>query len=106
MMLFFGHLDAEKGWTKQLHLGALRNVITRAAVSPGPDTGFDSIGDFRRCRRLGKYLDRLDTENALPKTIVYNVNPSDNYAIATLIGNFQGGSSPARLQWGSALVVP
>jgi glucuronate isomerase len=102
MMLFFGHLDAEKGWTKQLHLGALRSVSARAAVSPGPDSGFDSIGDLPQARALGKYLDRLDMESALPKMIVYNVNPSDNYAIATLIGNFQGGSSPARLQWGSA----
>src|SRR5207245_5239356 len=78
MMLFFGQLDAEKGWTKQLHLGALRNTNTRLLRKVGPDTGFDSMGDFSQARALAAYLDRLDQDNALPKTIIYNNNPADN----------------------------
>jgi glucuronate isomerase len=102
VMLYFGHLDAEKGWTKQLHLGALRNANTRGARELGPDTGFDSIGDWRQAEALGAYLDRLNQENALPKTIVYNVNPADNYVFATAIGNFQDGTVIHKLQFGSA----
>jgi glucuronate isomerase len=101
MMLFFGHLDAEKGWTKQLHLGAQRNANTRALEALGPDTGFDSIGDWPQVSDLGSYLDRLGQENALPNTIIYNLNPADNYAIATMCGNFQDGSTPGKIQFGS-----
>jgi glucuronate isomerase len=101
MMLFFGRLDAEKGWTKQLHLGAMRNNNTRLMQQLGPDTGFDSIGDFPQAAALGAYLDRLDQENALPKTIIYNLNPADNYVFATMIGNFQDGSVPGKIQFGS-----
>jgi glucuronate isomerase len=101
MMLFFGRLDAAKGWTKQLHLGALRNNNARLLKQLGPDTGFDSIGDFPQCQTLAAYLDRLDQENALPKTIIYNVNPADNYAFATMIGNFQDGTVPGKIQFGS-----
>ncbi len=101
MMLFFGHLDAQKGWVKQLHLGALRNTNTRLLAKLGPDTGFDSIGDFSQGRALAAYLDKLDQANALPKTIIYNVNPSDNYLFGTMIGNFQDGSIPGKIQWGS-----
>jgi len=101
MMLFFGRLDAEKGWTKQLHLGARRNVNTRMLETLGPDTGFDSIGDWPQVEALARYLDRLERENALPKMIIYNLNPADNYAFATLIGNFQGGSIPGKIQFGS-----
>ncbi len=102
MMLFFGRLDAEKGWTKQLHLGARRNVNTRMLEAVGPDTGFDSIGDWPQVEALARYLDRLERENALPKMIIYSLNPADNYAFATLIGNFQGGSIPGKIQFGSA----
>jgi glucuronate isomerase len=102
MMVFFGRLDAEKGWTKQLHLGALRSVNTRASQAYGRDGGYDSIGDWPQAESLGAYLDRLDREMALPKVIVYNVNPSDNYTLATMIGNFQDGSIPGRIQFGSA----
>lgn len=102
MMLFFGRLDAEKGWTKQLHLGALRNNNTRLMRQLGPDTGFDSIGDFPQANALAAYLDRLDQENALPKTILYNVNPADNYVFATMIGNFQDGDIPGKIQFGTA----
>jgi glucuronate isomerase len=101
MMHFFGQLDAGKGWTKQLHLGALRNVSTRGLQRSGRDTGYDSIGDWPQTEALGAYLDRLDADNALPKTIVYNVNPADNYAMATMVGNFQDGSVPGKLQFGS-----
>ena len=102
MMLFFGHLDAEKRWTKQLHLGALRNNNTRLLRLLGPDTGFDSIGDFPQAQRLAAFLDRLDEENALPRMILYNVNPADNYAFGTMLGNFQDGSMAGKLQWGAS----
>jgi len=101
MMLLFGQLDAKRGWTKQLHLGVLRNNNARLLKQLGPDTGFDSIGDFPQCQTLAAYLDRLDRENALPKTIIYNVNPADNYAFATMIGNFQDGTIPGKVQFGS-----
>lgn len=102
LMLFFGHLDAEKGWTKQLHLGAMRNVNTRRLGELGRDHGFDSIGDWPQVERFCKYLDQLTHENALPKIIVYNLNPADNYAFATAIGNFQDGGLAAKIQFGSA----
>jgi glucuronate isomerase len=102
MMLFFGRLDAEKGWTKQLHLGALRNVNTRAMQTLGRDGGFDSIGDWPQAEPLGAYLDRLNQEGALPRIILYNVNPAENYTLATMIGNFQDGSMAGRIQFGSA----
>ena len=102
MMLFFGRLDAEAGWTKQLHLGARRGVNTLALQTLGPDTGFDSIGDWPQASLLIRYLDLLNRERALPQTIIYNVNPSDNYAMATAIGNFQDGVTPGKIQWGSA----
>ena len=101
MMLFFGHLDAQQGWTKQLHLGALRSNNTRLLKQLGPDTGFDSIGDFPQTGTLAAYLDKLDSENSLPKTIIYNLNPADNYAFATMIGNFQDGTVPGKIQYGS-----
>lgn len=100
LMLHFGRLDAQRGWTKQLHLGALRNVNTRRFKELGPDTGFDSIGDYPQAQNLGAYLDRLEQENALPKIILYNNNPNDNYTFATMVGNFQGGS-PGRMQFGA-----
>jgi len=101
MMLFFGCLDAEKGWTKQLHLGAYRNASTRARKALGANSGFDSIGDWPHVRSLGAYMDLLDRENALPKMILYNVNPTDNYAFATMAGNFQKGRVPGKIQFGS-----
>jgi glucuronate isomerase len=101
MMLFFGKLDAEKGWVKQLHLGALRSNNTRLLKQLGPDTGFDSIGDFPQAEALALYLDRLDQENCLPKTIIYNLNPADNYVFATMLGNYQDGTIPGKLQFGS-----
>jgi len=90
LMVYFGHLDSQKGWTKQLHVGALRAVNSDGLRKIGPDTGFDSIGDFSQAEQMGRYLDRLANENALPKTILYNNNPNDNYALATMAGNFPG----------------
>jgi glucuronate isomerase len=102
LMLFFGRLDAAKGWTKQLHLGAIRNVNTRMAQTIGRDTGFDSIGDWPQVAALAAYLDALDRDNALPRTVIYNNNPADNYAMATMVGNFQDGSVAGKVQFGSA----
>jgi glucuronate isomerase len=101
LMLYFGRLDAARGWTKQLHLGALRNNNTRLFQKLGPDIGCDSIGDFPQARALIKYLDALDQTNELPKIVLYNLNPADNYVFATLIGNFQDGTIPGKLQFGS-----
>src|SRR5918995_1062597 len=101
IMVYFGHLDAEKGWTKQLHLGARRNANTRALQALGRDTGYDSIGDLPQIDALGRYLDRLEQQNALPKMVIYNLNPADNYAFATMIGNFQDGSVAGKIQFGS-----
>jgi glucuronate isomerase len=95
MMLFFGRLDAEKGWTKQLHLGALRNTNTRLLRQLGPDTGFDSIGDFPQAGALAAYLDRLESENALPRMIIYNNNPVDNYTLLPSSATSRTARSPA-----------
>jgi glucuronate isomerase len=101
LMLEFGRWDAAKGWTKQLHLGAQRNNNTRLLKSLGPDTGFDSIGDFPQSRALSAYLNALDTTGELPRTVLYNLNPADNYVFATMIGNFQDGSVAGKMQFGS-----
>ena len=102
MMLFFARLDASKGWTKQLHLGALRNVNSAACKAIGPDTGYDTVGDYPQIRPLAAYLDLLARENALPRMILYNNNPADTFAFATLIGCFQDGQEPGKIQYGSA----
>ena len=101
-MLFFGRLDTEKGWTKQLHLGARRNANTRMFKKLGRDTGFDSIADWPQANSLVAYLDCLDKENALPKMIVYNLNPSHDYVFAAILGNYQDGNIPGKMQFGSA----
>jgi glucuronate isomerase len=101
LMLFFGLLDAKKGWTKQLHLGARRNASTHGLRARGRDAGYDSIGDWPQADRLGAYLDLLDRGDALPKTILYNVNPRDNYLFASMAGNFQRGDTPGKIQFGS-----
>ena len=100
LMYFLGVLDAEKGWTKQLHLGAQRNNNTRLLGALGPDTGFDSIGDQPQAQSLARYLDRLDRADRLPKMVLYNVNPADNYVFATMAGNFQDGTVPGKVQFG------
>jgi glucuronate isomerase len=94
--------DHEKGWVQQFHLGALRNNNTRKLRESGSDTGWDSIGDFGQGRALSRFLDRLDTQDHLAKTILYNLNPADNAVMATMIGNFNDGSVPGKVQFGSA----
>lgn len=101
ILLHTGRLDAQKGWVKQLHLGALRNVNSRGRRELGPDTGFDSIGDESLAHGLARYLDRLESEGQLPKVILYNLNPADNYVLASMIGNFQDGTIPGKMQYGS-----
>lgn len=95
-------LDHARGWAQQFHLGALRNTNARMRRLLGPDTGFDSIGDFDQARPLARFLDSLDSTDQLAKTIIYNVNPADNAVFATMIGNYQDGSVPGKMQWGSA----
>lgn len=101
LMLEMGRWDAKRGWTKQLHLGAQRNNNTRLLRTLGPDTGFDSIGDFPQARALGRYLDRLDSTDELPRMVLYNNNPNDNYTFATMAGNFQDGTIAGKVQFGS-----
>ncbi|MBW3545600.1 MAG: glucuronate isomerase, partial [Bacteroidetes bacterium] len=95
-------MDHSKGWTQQFHLGALRNNNTRMMRELGADTGFDSIGDFDVARQLSRFLDRLDNSDQLAKTILYNLNPSQNELYATMIGNFNDGSTPGKIQYGAA----
>ena len=102
MMVEFGLMDYEAGWVMQLHLGALRDTNTRMLKRLGPNTGFDSIGDFEIAAPLAKFLDRLDANNNLPKTILYNLNPKDNGILASMVGNFQDGFAVGKMQHGSA----
>ncbi len=101
MLVYFAEMDNEKGWTQQFHIGAMRNNNTRMFKKLGPDTGFDSIGDFEIGKPMSKFLDRLDKENKLTKTILYNLNPRDNELFATMTGNFNDGSIPGKMQFGS-----
>ncbi|WP_113653555.1 glucuronate isomerase [Pedobacter namyangjuensis] len=101
MLFTFALWDHEKGWVQQYHLGALRNNNDRLLASLGPDTGFDSIGDFPQGKALAKFLNRLDAANTLAKTIIYNLNPADNELMATMIGNYQDGTVAGKVQWGS-----
>ena len=101
MMVIFAEMDWEKGWTQQFHFGAIRNNNTRLFNKLGADTGFDSIGTFNTAKALSKFLNRLDSQNKLAKTILYNLNPSDNEMIATMIGNFQDGTVAGKIQFGS-----
>ncbi|RPJ09790.1 MAG: glucuronate isomerase [Spirochaetaceae bacterium] len=101
MMFHFGVMDAESNWTQQLHFGALRNVNSRRYRELGPDTGFDTIGDFTMAKPLSKFLDKLDTIGKLPKTIIYNLNPRDNELISTMLGCFQNAGFSGKIQFGS-----
>ncbi|GAO44855.1 glucuronate isomerase [Flavihumibacter petaseus] len=98
----FATWDHEKNWVQQFHVGALRNNNRRMLRTLGPDTGWDSIGDFPQAKALSDFLDNLDAGNQLAKTILYNLNPADNEVMATMIGNFNDGSVPGKMQWGSA----
>jgi glucuronate isomerase len=100
-MLEFGRWDATRGWTKQLHLGALRSNNSRQLRAVGRDCGFDSIGDFPQAGALARYLDALDQTGELPRVVLYNLNPADNYVFGTMIGNFNDGSIAGKVQFGS-----
>ncbi len=101
LMVFFGQLDAAKGWTKQLHLGAFRNSNSRMSGQLGPDTGYDTIGDTEQGASLVHYLDALASAGSLPKIVLYNLNPRDNYLFACLTGVFQDGTVAGKIQFGS-----
>ena len=94
-------MDCEKGWTQQYHVGAMRNNNARMLREIGPDTGFDSIGDYPIATPMSKFLDRLDNNNKLAKTIIYNLNPADNEIVATMLGNFMDGTIAGKIQFGS-----
>jgi glucuronate isomerase len=100
--LELARMDAEKGWTQQFHFGALRNINSKAMATLGPDTGYDTIGDFELARALSRFLDGLERDGRLAKTILYVMNPRDNEVVATAIGCFQDGSLPGKMQFGSA----
>lgn len=95
-------MDWKAGWVQQYHLGALRNNNSRMMRQLGPDTGWDSIGDFSQARALARFLDKLDSQDKLAKTIIYNLNPADNELMATMTGNFNDGSVPGKIQFGAA----
>lgn len=97
----FALMDHARDWTQQFHIGAMRNNSARMFRTLGPDTGFDSIGDYAVATPMSRFLDKLDTDNKLAKTILYNLNPADNEVLATMLGNFQDGSVPGKIQFGS-----
>ncbi|WP_111708199.1 glucuronate isomerase [Lutibacter citreus] len=101
MLYEFGIMDHKKGWTHQFHYGAIRNNNSRLLSKLGPDTGFDSIHDINSAASMSKFLNRLDQDDKLTKTIIYNLNPSHNEVVATMIGNFQDGTIPGKIQFGS-----
>ncbi len=100
-LVFLGEEYAKRGWVWQLHIGALRNNNTKMFEKLGPDTGFDSVNDFQIAEGLSKILDSLEKKDALPKTILYTLNPKDNYVLGTMLGNFQTGGVPGKIQFGS-----
>lgn len=101
MMIVFGEMDYASGWTQQFHYGAIRNNNTKMFKLLGPDIGFDSIGEFNTAKSCARYLDKLNSRGKLTKTILYNLNPCANEVIATMLGNFQDGSIPGKIQFGS-----
>jgi glucuronate isomerase len=101
MLTELAEMDHEKSWTQQFHVGAMRNNNMRMFRRLGADTGHDSIGDFPQAAAMSRFLDRLDSQGKLARTILYNLNPADNEVLATMTGNFQDGSLAGKIQWGS-----
>jgi glucuronate isomerase len=101
MLLELAQMDHTNKWVQQFHIGAIRNNNTRLFKELGPDTGFDSIGDSEIAISLSRFLDRLEQKGKLAKTILYNLNPKDNEVFAAMLGNFQDGSVPGKIQFGS-----
>ncbi len=101
LLLEFARMDYDSNWVQQYHLGAIRNVNSKMYKTLGADTGYDSIGDFSQISTLAKFLDHLNSEDKLTKTILYNLNPADNPLFAAMIGNFQDGVTPGKMQFGS-----
>ena len=101
MLVELAVMDHDRNWTQQFHVGALRSNNSRRLYDLGPDTGFDSIGDFRMANAMSRFLDRLDLQDQLAKTIVYNLNPADNALMVTMVNNFNDGKIPGKMQFGS-----
>lgn len=101
LLVFSGQLDAARGWAKQLHLNPVRNTNARRSAIIGPDAGFDTMGDVPQGEALAVFLNALESREALPKTILYNLNPRDNYLFASMTGVFQDSSTPGKIQFGS-----
>lgn len=101
MMYIFAVQDYESGWTQQFHYGAIRDNNSKMFKLLGPDTGFDSIGEFNTAKKCAKFLDKLNANDKLAKTILYNLNPCANEVLATMLGNFQDGSVAGKIQLGS-----
>jgi len=101
MLVELAVMDHDRNWTQQFHVGALRSNNSRRLHDLGPDTGFDSIGDFKMANAMSNFLDRLDLQDQLAKTIVYNLNPSDNALMVTMVNNFNDGKIPGKMQFGS-----
>lgn len=102
LLLSFAEWAHEKKWVQQYHIGSLRNNSRRMSVLSGTDTGHDSIGDFKQAKELSLFLDRLDYRGKLAKTILYNLNPSDNELFVSMAGNFNDGSVRGKVQFGPA----
>ena len=100
-LVFLGKEYAKRGWTMQLHIGAMRNNNSKMFEKLGADTGFDSIADFEIAKGISRLLDALERENLLPRTILYCLNPKDNYVLGTMLGNFQGTEARGKIQFGS-----
>ncbi len=101
MLILFAEMDHARNWTQQFHVGAIRNNNSRMLGKLGPDTGYDSIGDFELARAMSAFLNRIENDEKLTRTIVYNLNPRDNELIATMIYNFNDGETPGKMQFGS-----